>query len=211
MGGKKLRKIVLLLTSIILAGLGLWLLWPRQAQAQMLSQGMMGQSGVPISETEEHRALPEVLKEVLQSQQASTLAELDCQNVTDEQWEELGDAVMGQMHPDTEQHEAMDEMMGGEGSESLRQVHIRMGQNYLGCARGNLWGQGMMGGFGRGMMGGGMWGMMGAGNNWLSSGSKNWQAWGWWHIVLGSLTWILFIALLVATTRYLWRRGGIKP
>ena len=50
---------------------------------------------------------------------------ISCDKLTDEQLEAIGDYYMEQMHPG-EAHELMDDMMGGEGSESLRQVHINM-------------------------------------------------------------------------------------
>ena len=46
-----------------------------------------------------------------------------CSNLTPEQLEGIGDYYMEQIHPG-EQHEIMDQMMGGEGSESLRLAHI---------------------------------------------------------------------------------------
>ena len=46
-----------------------------------------------------------------------------CSNLTLEQLEGIGDYYMEQIHPG-EQHEIMDQMMGGEGSESLRLAHI---------------------------------------------------------------------------------------
>ncbi|HIH41076.1 TPA: hypothetical protein HA239_01540 [Candidatus Woesearchaeota archaeon] len=76
-----------------------------------------------------------------------------CEDLNDTQFEFLGDYYMEQMHPG-EAHERMDEMMGGEGSESLRIVHINMGKNFyckessgFGMMGGNMM-QGMMGNFG---------------------------------------------------------------
>ena len=47
----------------------------------------------------------------------------DCSTLSDSQLEAIGEYYMEQMHPG-ESHELMDAMMGGEGSESLRQMHI---------------------------------------------------------------------------------------
>jgi len=52
-----------------------------------------------------------------------------CSNLTDEQLESIGDYYMEQMHPG-ELHEVMDERMGGEGSEQLKQVHIAIGKSF---------------------------------------------------------------------------------
>lgn len=54
---------------------------------------------------------------------------ISCDDLTKEQLEILGDYYMEQMHPG-EQHEIMDGMMGGEGSESLKQTHINMGLSF---------------------------------------------------------------------------------
>ena len=82
---------------------------------------------------------------------------ISCDKLTDEQLEAMGDYYMEQMHPG-EAHEIMDNMMGGEGSESLKQVHINMAKR-LYCNENVYIGYGMMGGgmmnmmMGSGMMG----------------------------------------------------------
>src|SRR3989338_7625517 len=69
---------------------------------------------------------------------------IGCSNVTDDQLEGMGDYYMEQMHPG-EAHESMDQMMGGEGSASLRQVHISMARRlYCNENAGGLMGGGMM-------------------------------------------------------------------
>ncbi len=55
-----------------------------------------------------------------------------CSQLTDEQFELIGDYYMEQMHPG-ELHEIMDQRMGGEGSIQLRNVHIAMGKSFY-CA-----------------------------------------------------------------------------
>ena len=74
-------------------------------------------------------------------------SKISCSKLTNEQLETIGDYYMEQMHPG-EAHEYMDKMMGGEGSESLKQVHINIAKNIY-CNE-NV--GGMMGG-GYGMMG----------------------------------------------------------
>jgi len=77
-----------------------------------------------------------------------------CDKLGDEQLESIGEYYMEQMHPGGA-HEAMDAMIGGEGSASLKQMHINMAkQMYCGESNGN----GMMS---NSMMRGGMMQMMG--------------------------------------------------
>ena len=97
---------------------------------------------------------------------------IGCDKLTDEQLESIGDYYMEQMHPG-EAHEMMDRMMGGEGSESLRQVHINMAKR-LYCNE-NVY-------IGYGMMGGGMMNMM-MGNYPAYYGYNN-----FWNIL-----WLIFL------------------
>ena len=54
---------------------------------------------------------------------------IQCSQLTDEQLELIGEYYMEQMHPG-ELHEQMDEMMGGEGSAQLKQMHISMARSF---------------------------------------------------------------------------------
>ena len=78
---------------------------------------------------------------------------ISCNELTNEQLEMIGDYYMEQMHPG-EAHEYMDGMMGGDGSESLKQVHINIAkriycnENVYGMMNGgNMMGGGMMGNY----------------------------------------------------------------
>ena len=76
---------------------------------------------------------------------------ISCDKLTDEQLEAMGDYYMEQMHPG-EAHEMMDQMMGVEGSDSLKQVHIQMAKRlYCNEDVGGM--MGMMNMMGSGMMG----------------------------------------------------------
>ncbi len=80
--------------------------------------------------------------------------QISCNQLSNEQLEAIGEYYMEQMHPG-KAHEMMDNMMGGESSESLKQVHINMARR-LYCNDSIYIGYGMMGT--GGMMGGGMMG-----------------------------------------------------
>src|SRR3989338_442620 len=127
---------------------------------------------------------------------------ISCDKLTDEQFESIGDYYMEQMHPG-ESHETMDKMMGGEGSESLKQMHITMAKRFYCNEEVNGMGMmgGMMGGSG-GMMNGGMMGGSGGmmnggmmGNNLIGSsiGSSSWWLWN----IIGTLFWIALFVILI--------------
>ena len=113
---------------------------------------------------------------------------ISCDKLTDEQLEAMGEYYMEQMHPG-EAHELMDEMMGGEGSDSLKQMHIQMAKR-LYC---NEDVSGMMGS-------GGMVGLMPLmmGNNMVGSGMMgNYPAYygynNFWNIL-----WMVFLIGAIA-------------
>ena len=73
-----------------------------------------------------------------------------CNQLSDVQLESIGDYYMELMHP-ASAHELMDRMMGGEGSESLKLVHINIAKR-LYCNQAGYVGYasymgGMMGGY----------------------------------------------------------------
>jgi putative membrane protein len=119
-------------------------------------------------------------------------AKVSCSQLTEEQLEHIGDYFMEQMHPG-QQHEAMDEMMGGEGSESLRQLHIALAKRvYCNDVSGTTQY--------------GMWGMMGRNvgrNTYAASGGMmgdQFGPYGWhygWGFAFNIIFWILVISLVV--------------
>jgi uncharacterized membrane protein len=113
--------------------------------------------------------IDQVLEQIRQEQEVSRNSEIDPGMVSDILLAELGEAVMGLLHPDERQHEWMENMMGGEGSESLRSAHILMGYRYLtGRLAGNTGSRG--------------WGMMGSRNKdwgWMPMMDPYNTRWGW--------------------------------
>ena len=94
------------------------------------------------------KTINEAIKEIRKELNLKNNDRIDPDKVPDHLLEELGDAVMSEMHPDEGEHEWMDNMMGGEGSDSLKAMHRVMGYQYLegyyndGNKRYNYWGRG---------------------------------------------------------------------
>lgn len=192
---------------------GLFVVLALMPQPHAFAQRLMGNND-PSPEAEIPESIDQIQAEIQNSQGVSSISEIDCEKVTQIQFERLGEAWMGLMHPDPEVHERMDRMMarlpapdspvgedggqGGEGSATLRIAHVNMGKNYLGCTKGIE---------GRWLP---MMGMMG----WGGMMNQNWSGtsggWGSLHLLFGFVTWILLMALLVALVRYVWKIGGEK-
>jgi putative membrane protein len=88
-------------------------------------------------------SLNQVTQEIMKSQGVTDMKSINCSKVTDKQMEDLGDAFMDVMHPDSTEHNFMDRMMGGENSPTLSSMKRIMGARYLGCYRGDEY-SGMM-------------------------------------------------------------------
>ena len=117
---------------------------------------------------------------------------VSCDELSDEQLESIGDFFMEQMHPG-EQHEIMDEAMGGEGSESLKQTHIRITyMMYCNNMRGGMMNM--------------AFGMMGSGSGMMYGGSPT-LMWLWsflgvlFFLGLTLLVWVLVVKLWKDITR----------
>ncbi len=93
----------------------------------------LGMTIVPLAaqEKEQEQTIPQVLELIRREQGVTVNRDIVPGKVSDNLLEELGDAVMSAVHPDREEHEQMDQMMGGEGSESLEAMHRAMGYRYL--------------------------------------------------------------------------------
>lgn len=138
-----------------------------------------------VEEENHGKPLEVVLQEIRESQGIAENERVDPDKVSDEQLEELGDAVMSVMHPDPKEHDWMDNMMGGEGSSTLSAMHKMMAYNYLRDSYGGMMGQGMMG---PGMMGRGMMGQGTMGRGVMDFGYG------------GIFMWVLFLILIAVVT-----------
>lgn len=117
-----------------------------------------------------------IIQKIMDNQGVSTIKQIDPDKVSDAQLERLGDAVMGILIPDEQQHAWMDQMMGGEGSVQLDAKHKWIAYSYL-KNDGNLtsigWGSELMG---SGMM------MSGWNNGWY--GTNDMRGWPIWSGIL---------------------------
>ena len=106
------------------------------ASAQTGMMGMMryyyDQNTAPSAPVGQSTAINAALQAIYGDQNISSRSQLDCAKVSDTQFETLGDAAMGYGITEA-QHTAMENMMGGEGSATLKAAHITMGKSYLGC------------------------------------------------------------------------------
>ncbi len=119
----------------------------------------------------------------------------NCEDLTLNQLEMIGDYFMELNHPG-EVHELMDEMMGGEGSESLREAHINMANRFY-CSQfvgytNTNYNSGMMGG---GMMYNDNYNTNYGGNN-MMSGYLNPFGYGLFGIGMGFMM-IIFWGLVI--------------
>jgi len=119
---------------------------------------------------------------------------ISCDKLDDEQLNEIGDYYMEQMHPG-ESHELMHQMMGGEDSEFVKEMHINMAKNIY-CKENT----GMMGS-GCGMMGSGMMkGNMMYGNM-MQGNYYNWNIYSVLYLILILGLIVIVVLIIIKLTK----------
>lgn len=107
----------------------------------------LGAQGMPM----EPRPVEAVVADIEKQQNVSTLEIVNVEKVPSDLLEELGDGVMGLIIGNAAHHDAMDRMLGGDGSPRLTAFHIDLGRQYLrngglnGVRMGGSWGMGRFG------------------------------------------------------------------
>lgn len=123
-----------------------------------LGLGLVSFPTLLLAENNHDKTVDEIINDIKANQSVNDVAQLNCEKISAEKFKELGDSVMALMLPNEQEHAFMDQMMGGEKSESLEAMHYAMGKQYLGCWQsGYQFMPAMLGGMGMGgsMMGGG--------------------------------------------------------
>lgn len=174
----------------------------------VLAQGMMGTQSAVSSNGHTAREEQEG-KEIWEKLQAK---QLECKNLTDDNYGSLGEYFMGQMVGSS--HEAMNNMMVQMmGEEGEKQMHIVIGKRLSGCDTSAqvpsggvgfmpmMW---MMGSAGSPQVGGGGNPMMGYGWNNMMGGWSGFGILGWLSMLV---FWILLILGVIALIRYLGGSG----
>ena len=157
--------------------------------AVLLIAIMLFPMAITAEETEEH-------EEIFRQAEAIIQQKISCDELSLDQLEILGDYYMEQMHSG-ELHEIMDERMGGEGSASLRQVHINMGLMFY-CGQRSAMSSSMMN-----MMMGRSYGMM---NYPIQQNYEN-KTYSQYFFIVMSLIIIILIVLLVILISRTRRKG----
>ncbi len=124
---------------------------------------------------------------------------ISCSNLTDNQLEVLGDYYMEQMHPG-QAHEIMEQRLGGEDSEQVRQTHIAMAKMFY-CGNTGAMSDAM-----RSQVLQGSGGMMGGMMNWAWGSNQ----YGSGPFVLTWIIMILVILLIIAAIYWLIKTANRK-
>jgi len=178
--------------------LGLVIVFNSHAVFAQNGRGMMGNTETDglTGDSDDHLSIASVLPDILEKYGVQSAKNLDCKKLTAREFETIGDAVMEDIHPG-DAHEQMDEMMGGEGSDSLEAMHVQMGKNYLGCnSSGNF-------SFGQGMMGG-TWGLNNNSTSMMGWGRTVGYSWIWTLSCL--VLYLSAVSFMILGSVFFWKR-----
>lgn len=149
------------------------------------------------------QTIDNVIDDIKTSQRTRSVGTLNCSLVSDAQFEALGETVMEAVHPGATD-QIMESMMGGEGSESLQLMRIRMGMNYLGCGL-----RGSTTPFGYGMMGGISGSKLGKSNSYGMHSYYSSQGYDrtFGTLAVKALSWLIFVAISTWVVKAVWQHG----
>ena len=188
-----------LFLAILLPSLGL------AFPAHSLAQGMMGFQSVAASTTaiQSQQQEEQQGKQFLDNLNNKTVT---CAQLTDADFEKIGEYFMGQAIGNTARHIAMNDMMTGMmGAQGEEQMHILWGKRGSGCDHSASTSQDMMnGGMMSLMMGGGGNNMMGNFGGWsMMSGYGELMVLGSWLLYILVIT--TLVLLIVWLIKQLWK------
>lgn len=200
-GEKKMKKTIIL---IIVFAITLLVVPIGSTRAQMMGN-FYNNNANSQTEQQYRQNLQNFTDNILKAQKVSSVSQIDCRKISSDQFEKIGDAWMDVRIGNQAIHERMDQMMGGEGSQSLTNAHIQMGENYLSCNKNGTtynW-MGMMQGLHNSSSKGGGFPMMGWGNGYGNMMGGNF---GWGIGALGLLFWFAAFVDLILFGVFLWKR-----
>jgi len=186
--------------------------------SSVFAQGMMGNwtSSSSSGASDDHTAREE--QEGKETWEKLQSKQIECKNLTDEQYGSLGEYFMGQSIGNTQRHALMNQMMTNMmGEEGEEQAHIAMGKRMSGCDPNASLPQNMMGGGMMPMMMSMMMAPLRQGFEGQGGGGNPMMGYGGWNNMMGGfgllgwipmlLFWILLILGVVALLRYLGGSG----
>ncbi len=181
--------------AVLLLGLGLAFPASSFAQGMMGTQGMMGfaSSSPDTAAIQSQQQEEQQGKQFLDNLNNKTVT---CSQLTDADFEKIGEYFMGQAIGNTARHIAMNDMMTGMmGTQGEEQMHILWGKRGSGCDQGASTSQDMMNG--------GMMSMMMGGGNYMGGFGTDPMGFGWFGWIFMILLWVLIVVGIVALIRWL--------
>ncbi len=176
-------------------------------------------------EQKNQQTLQNMTNDLLKSQNVTSVSQINCAKIASDELVKLGDAWMDVEIPNQQAHQAMDNMLGGDGSQSLDAAHTQMALRYLGCNLnengyngGYSWMPMMFGGYNNNAgnnpennntdatRGGEFGTMMGWGGYGYGYGNMMNGGFGWGFAALGVIFWLVAFIDLILLGIFLWKK-----